>query len=288
MTDESVNKQAIELKMLYSADLHGNLSHYRQLLTVATTEKVDCIVLGGDLLPNSKPFSTLIETQRKFITDHLRVLFEDFRECNAEKRIFLMMGNDDFAINANLLEDMSAEGLVQLLHLQRHLLTQNLSIAGYSCVPPTSFLIKDWERLDGERSAIPARSYQACNSTRDGITPVDAREWFMSHNTIGEDLEILAALSEPQRTVYVMHSPPFWTTLDVLWNGRHAGSHSIRHFVEENRPPLTLHGHIHESHRMTNETMDQIGETICVNAGQSDSFFHAVIIEIPGYSIKKV
>lgn len=274
--------------MLYYADLHGNLSHYRQLLNVATTEKADCIVLGGDLLPNGKSFSALVDTQKNFIIDHLRVLFENFRQRNPEKRIFLIMGNDDFAINVNLLEEMSTEGLVLMLHLQRHFLTHNLSIAGYSCVSPTSFMIKDWERLDGEHAAIPARSYRACSSTRNGIAPVDAREWFMSHNTIGEDLKILATLSDPAKTVYAMHSPPFWTNLDVLWNGRHAGSHSIRHFIEENRPPLTLQGHIHESHRMTNETIDRIGDTICINTGQSDTLLHALMIEIPGFSMRRV
>lgn len=286
---ESSYKQPLNhVRMLYCADLHGNLNHYRRLLSLSVSEKADCIVLGGDLLPKGQPFSILVNIQKQFIVDHLQVLFEDFREHNPEKKIYLMMGNDDFAVNMCLFEEMDASGIAGTLHLRKHQLTDELSIAGYACVPPTSFMIKDWERLDGQRSAVPAGSYQAGRSTEAGVIPVDAREWFISHATMSEDLEVLAGLSDPAGTIYVMHSPPFWTSLDVLRNGRHAGSRSIRCFIEENTPPLTLHGHIHESHHMTNEVVDRIGNTICVNAGQSDSFFHAVIIDVPEYSIRRV
>lgn len=279
---------AHDLKILHAADLHGNLSHYRKLLFLAEKEKADCIVMGGDLLPRGRPLAVLVEAQKRFIIDCLRPLLEKFREVNREKTIYLMMGNDDFAVNMDLLEEMEDEGLIKLLHLRTHHLTDSLSIAGYGCVPPTSFLIKDWERLDGERAAVPARSYQAYSSARDGIVPIDVREWFISHNTIGEDLETLARLSEPASTVYVIHTPPLCTTLDVLRNGRHAGSRLVRRFIEEYTPPLTLHGHIHESHRMTKELTDRIGGTICINAGQSEKVLHAVIIDFFGQSFARI
>ncbi|MDD4197531.1 MAG: metallophosphoesterase [Syntrophorhabdaceae bacterium] len=279
---------AHDLKILHAADLHGNLSHYRRLLFLAEKEKADCIVIGGDLLPGGLPLAVLAEAQRRFIINCLRPLFEKFKEVNLEKTIYLMMGNDDFAINMDRLEEMECDGLVKSLHLRTHPLTDSLSIAGYGCVPPTSFLIKDWERLDGERAAVPARSYQACSSAPDGIVPVDVREWFITHNTIGEDLETLARLSEPASTVYVMHTPPFGTTLDVLRNGRHAGSRLVRRFIEEYMPPLTLHGHIHESHHMTMELTDRIGRTVCINPGQSEKVLHAVIINLSGQNLSRI
>lgn len=274
--------------MLYAADLHGNLNHYGKLLSLAVAEKADCLVIGGDLLPKGQLLHTLIEVQKRFIIDHLRPLFEAFRGVKPETPIYLMMGNDDFAANMNRLEEMEADGLVGLLHLRVHHLTNGLSLAGYGCVPPTSFLIKDWERLDGERAAVSERSYQACSSAGDRIVAVDAREWFISHNTISEDLKALARLSEPANTVYVMHTPPLGTNLDVLRNGRHAGSRSVRAFIEEQTPPLTLHGHIHESHHITKELVDRIGSTICINAGQTEDILHAVIVDMPGYTVRRV
>jgi Icc-related predicted phosphoesterase len=276
------------LRILYAADLHGNLRHYQKLLSLSVIEKADCIVIGGDLLPKGQLLRVLIEAQKKFIIDHLRPLFEGFKGVHDEKAIYLMMGNDDLAVSMDQLEEMETEGLVKLLHFRVHHLTNSLSLSGYGCVPPTSFLIKDWERLDGGRATVPERSYQACSSTPNGIVPIDAREWFVSHNTIGEDLETLAKLSEPRSTVYVMHTPPFGTNLDVLRNGRHAGSRSVRHFIEDYTPPLTLHGHIHESHNITKELMDRIGSTVCVNAGQTEEILHAVIVDIPEYTVRRV
>jgi Icc-related predicted phosphoesterase len=276
------------LSILYAADLHGNPRHYQKLLSLSVVEKADCIVIGGDLLPRGQLLRVHIEAQKRFIVDRLRPLFEGFRKVHHEKVIYLMMGNDDFAVNMNQLEEMESEGLVKLLHLRVHHLTGSLSLAGYGCVPPTSFLIKDWERLDCERSTVPERSYQASSSERDRIIPIDAREWFLSHNTISEDLEGLARLSDPARTIYVIHTPPLSTNLDVLRNGQHAGSLSVRRFIEERRPPLTLHGHVHESHNMTKEFVDRIGSTICVNAGQTEGFLHAVIVDLPGYTVRRV
>ncbi|HAR94714.1 MAG TPA: metallophosphoesterase [Deltaproteobacteria bacterium] len=276
------------LRILYTADLHGNLRHYQKLLSLSVIEKADSIVMGGDLLPKGQLLHVHIEGQRRFITDHLRPLFESFRDIYHEKAIYLMMGNDDYAVNMNRFEEMETEGTIKLLHLRVHPLTDSLSLAGYGCVPPTSFLIKDWERLDGDRSSVPEHSYQACSSEHGRIVPIDAREWFISHNTISEDLETLARLSEPANTIYVMHTPPLGTKLDVLRSGRHAGSRSVRHFIEERRPPLTLHGHVHESHNMTKEFIDRIGSTICVNAGQTEDFLHAVIVDLPGYVVRRV
>ena len=42
-----------------------------------------------------------------------------------------MMGNDNFQVNMHLLEDMEAEGLLRLLHMRVHHLTERLSIVGH-------------------------------------------------------------------------------------------------------------------------------------------------------------
>jgi Icc-related predicted phosphoesterase len=41
----------------------------------------------------------------------------------------------------------------------------------------------------------------------------------------------------------------------------HVGSIAVRRFVEERQPLLTLHGHVHESARLTGTWQDQIGRT---------------------------
>jgi Icc-related predicted phosphoesterase len=101
-----------------------------------------------------------------------------------------------------------------------------------------------------------------------------------SRGTIAADLERLAALSDPERTVYVAHSPPWGTSLDRLYDGTPVGSRAIRSFIETRRPPLTLHGHVHES-----PGIERIGPTVSVNPGDSLGRLRAVRVDLRDRSI---
>jgi len=277
---------AAALKLLYTADLHGNGGFYRKLLSIAVRKKVDAIVIGGDLLPKTGDFTSLIEEQQQFITDTFRPLLVSFREKNLGMDVLLMMGNDDFSVHMPLLEDMEEEGLLKLLHMRVHHLAEGLSIAGYGCVRPTPFSCKDWERYDDEQKILQPGPYKPVISTANGLIDINEQEWYASHPTMEEDLEQLAQMSDPKRTVYVLHDPPYDTNLDLLFNGRHIGSAAVRRFIEQHQPPAVLSGHIHESPKVSGKVMDRIGETLCVNPGQTEAILQAVMIEIPGYKLK--
>ena len=82
-----------------------------------------------------------------------------------------------------------------------------------------------------------------------------------------------------------MHSPPFETKLDQIVGRRFTGSRSIRRFIENTEPLLTLHGHIHEAPEISGSYLDRIGKTLYVNPGQSidnpkQFKFHAVTFKI--------
>src|SRR6185295_7759448 len=106
-----------------------------------------------------------------------------------------------------------------------------------------------------------------------GIEPVPFRA-VLSRPPIEADLEKLATLSDPAKTVYVVHTPPFATTLDRLHGGiTPIGSRALRAFIDRRQPPLTLHGHVHES-----PGVERLGKTVCVNPGDSmASVAHPVV-----------
>jgi len=277
---------AVALKLLYTADLHGNEGFYRRLLGIAVKKKVSAIIIGGDLLPKTGDFTSLIEEQRRFIVDTLRALLLAFRDSNPAVDVLLMMGNDDFSINMHLFEDMEEEGLLKLLHMRVHPLAEGLSIAGYGCVRPTPFSCKDWERYDDQQKILQPGPYKPVVSTLDGLLDIDEQEWYASHPTIEDDLEQLARMSEPKRTIYVLHDPPCDTNLDLLYNGQHIGSMAVRRFIERYQPPLILSGHIHEAPRVSGKITGRIGETLCVNPGQTEAILQAVTVDIPGLKVK--
>jgi len=62
--------------------------------------------------------------------------------------------------------------------------------------------------------------------------------------------------------VVVSHATPKDTRVDSTSSGIHAGSTSLRRFIEENKPNAVFGGHIHEA-----RAIDYIGETVIVNPG---------------------
>jgi len=62
-----------------------------------------------------------------------------------------------------------------------------------------------------------------------------------------EDLALrLGRFAKLSPLVLVCHAPPFGTDLDCVGPGRHAGSRSVRAFVDQHRPEYFFCGHIHE------------------------------------------
>jgi Icc-related predicted phosphoesterase len=69
------------------------------------------------------------------------------------------------------------------------------------------------------------------------------------------------AASAPVR-VLISHAPPHGTATDIVKNGIHVGSTSIRRFIEKVQPDFCFTGHIHES-----RAEDTIGRTLILNPG---------------------
>jgi uncharacterized protein len=88
-------------------------------------------------------------------------------------------------------------------------------------------------------------------------------------NTPGEYTEdeiakALASFDAPKPLYLVVHFPPHGTKLDEFAPGRHAGSATLRKWVERLQPLYLFCGHIHEAAGLS----DQIGSTRCFNVGK--------------------
>ena len=86
--------------------------------------------------------------------------------------------------------------------------------------------------------------------------------------------------SASERSIFLFHAPPYGGNLDraaldgVIVDHApldvHVGSVAIRRFIESYQPRLTLHGHIHESSRLTRHWRERIGRTHCFNGATDD------------------
>jgi Icc-related predicted phosphoesterase len=267
------------MKILFATDLHGNRRAYTQLFEEAPERGADALVLGGDMLPKKGFVRDTLSGQRAFIRQWLRPEVEGFRAANPDTRLFWMFGNDDWAVNRDLLEEMEREGLAEWIHGRALRLTADLWLGGYAFVPLTPFGIKDWDKYDTDRQRPPVQWSPPVMSGPEGRIPVDLERDVRVRGTIAEDLDKLAALSPPGRTIYSFHTPPAETRLDLTFQRRHAGSPALRAWLLREQPPVTLHGHIHESPRMSGAITDRLGATLAINPGSSERTLRAILFD---------
>ena len=251
------------------SDLHGHEDRYQKLFNAVRQEVPDIVFLAGDLLPHR--FSS-VASDEVFSAVNLAHEIERVRDGlgGSPPRWIVSLGNDDERAAEPAFLQGDRAGWWTYLH-RRVTAVGVHRVIGYSCVPPTPFLLKDWERYDVGRFVDPG-----CVSPEQGYrtVPFDAEE--LRSRTIAEDLEALVPEDGCDNLVFLAHSPPYQTNLDRAGlDGKqvdhapldvHVGSIAIRRWIEGRQPLLTLHGHIHESARITGRWRDRIGRTHCFTA----------------------
>jgi Icc-related predicted phosphoesterase len=76
-----------------------------------------------------------------------------------------------------------------------------------------------------------------------------------------------------EKLILLSHTPPINTKVDFVSSRKvHAGSLSVRKFVEKFSPHLVISGHVHEA-----RNIDQINQTLLVNAGPASQGNYAII-----------
>ena len=256
----------------FATDLHGHCDRYEKLIAAIARERPGAVFLGGDLFPRSMfSYTRLNPDQPDFLRDYLVPAFTKARQVLGSEYpvIFLILGNDDPRWQEEQFQANRTLGLWHYVHGQKFTLN-SFSVYGYSCVPPTPFLLKDWECYDISRYVPPGSV-----SPEEGRRSLPADESRIKWGTIQRDLDSLVGEEPLDRAVFLFHTPPHDTPLDrAALDGKtyehvaldlHVGSIAVRRFIEERQPLLTLHGHIHESTRLTGQWKIRLGRTVCIN-----------------------
>ena len=266
--------------VVYTSDLHGNHELYSELFELAEERGAQAVIIGGDMLPLQGSFEYSLLEQKEFIFAYLAPKLREFLSRAPQVTIYAMLGNDDWGASSTHLRELEEQGMLRLIHGQKHVLGDGYEVIGYAHVPPTPFIIKDGERRDLQKDSAEEQRCTACCSEEEKIVVVDPRRYLVQMKSIEEELEELPRVRKSPTAVYVMHSPPFRTNLDRLFDGRWIGSRAIRLFIEKHQPYLSLHGHIHESSEISGQYWDRIGRTVCINPGQSTEELYAVVFKL--------
>lgn len=257
----------------FVSDLHGRASRYRALEAAIVREAPRAVFFGGDLLPS--PIAALahdVLDPSDFVDDVIGAGLLRARDALGARypSVFVIPGNDDAGADVVRFETLERAGLVHCAHA-RALPLGAFRVYGYGCVPPTPFALKDWERYDVSRFLDPGAL-----APEEGFHTVPFEPHAIRLATIARDLEVLAKDDDLARAVFLFHAPPHGTCLDrAALDGKmvdhvpldvHVGSIAIRRFILRRQPWLTLHGHVHESARLTGSWRTTLSRTIALGA----------------------
>jgi len=252
------------MKFLFSSDLHGSQARYNKLFHEVEIQNPDAVLLGGDLLPHYR-----MADYEEFIN---QVIFNGILSCNRKNgnktAFFVILGNDDPRSAEEMLIDGHQKEILFYIN-QKKINYRGCNIYGYSFVPPTPFLMKDWEKYDVSRFADPG-----CVHPTEGFRTVEP-DYDTEYSTIADDIQKMILNDNLSNALFLFHSPPYQTSLDrAALDGKfvdyvpldiHVGSIAIKRFIEEKSPLITLHGHIHESTSLTGKWMEKLGDTYMFN-----------------------
>jgi Icc-related predicted phosphoesterase len=266
-------KRDDQRQFFFASDLHGREERYKKLFALVEAERPHALLLGGDLLPSGSWGAVNgPSNQGDFIRRQMLPGLSGLRASLGREypAVFLILGNDDLRCAEKFLLRRRRPLPWMYLHMQKAVFAER-SIYGYSCVPPTPFVLKDWERYDVSRFVDPG-----CVPPEEGRFSIALDDEEKGFPTIQEDLERLAAGEDLGNAIFLFHSPPYNTNLDRaaldnhLIDGvpvdTHVGSIAIRRFIEARQPKITLHGHVHEAARLSGFWQQKIGRTSCFSA----------------------
>lgn len=260
------------MRLLFVTDLHGSKWKYKRLLEVARKSRVNIVINAGDMLPGiDRLFG-----QNEFITRFLDSQFAQFDSAGIYYLCYL--GNDDLRIFDHLLED-TCNKYARVFNLaQRKFEIGGYEFVGMNWVVDYPFRLKDRCRMDTDDYRFQEQLGKGLLSTPDGLQEID--DWFAYARTlptIEEELGWLELPEDMEKSIYVIHMPPYGLGLDKCYHGAQVGSKAVYGFLMKHQPRLSLHGHIHESPEVSGRWFANLGRTICIQPGQLDDFTYVMI-----------
>ena len=278
------------MKFIYACDIHGDESKYEKLFEQAKKQNIKYLVLGGDLLPKMCSNRKLEQTQ--FIQNYLNEYFTKLKENDIE--CICILGNDDLEILDNEFDKMCKAHTNVFNIDNKRVDIEDISFIGLSKVLDHPFGGKDRVVIENGLKMPMQLSYKILIDKCQNKITIDEWEKYREINIekMENTLRNLPKIDDNKKTIYVFHNPPYGIGLDVCADGRQVGSKAMTEFLENSNAYMSLHGHIHESPRKSDLWYNMLGNTICIQPGQTElrnkeMFYVIVDTENNSYEIFK-
>ena len=296
------------MKIFFASDIHGSEICWRKFLNAAAFYKADMVVLGGDV--TGKMMVPIVAYHGYWeVTIRGERLRLETREqlAEAEKRI-RDRGSYPAVVTPDELQVLREEGaadrrfvLEMSRSLDRWLDMADSKLRGGDIPCIVNGGNDDFFEIDpivesspcvtfAEGKVLDLGGYYMISMGYTNPTPWNTyRE--APEDELAAKIDALATqVPDIGRTIFNFHAPPFGTgldeapALDANMRPTHGGavmkpvgSTAVREAIQRYQPPLSVHGHIHESRAVV-----KLGRTLALNPGSSysDGTLQAAVIDL--------
>ncbi|WP_256290532.1 metallophosphoesterase family protein [Halobellus inordinatus] len=308
--DAGMEKPQGVTRLFFATDVHGSTACWKKFINSADFYDADVLVLGGDttgkaifpIVDEGDRYTYTRQGDEHTITEEseLEDLLESLENTGYYPYVMdqaeyeqLQSADDDERQNEIFLSEMKAR-IEEWIDFAEARLDDT---PVYACPGNDDPIEIDqvWESagcielVEGDVVEIGDR-YEMASSGWTHPTPWDTdRE--ESEDELRERLEaVVGKVDDYEHAIFNFHEPPYDSQLDEApeldedlrpkfgaQSTEPVGSEAVREVIEEYQPPLSLHGHIHESRGQT-----EIGETTAINPGSvySEGSLQGAVVDL--------
>lgn len=297
-------------RLFFATDVHGSTACWRKFVNSADFYDADVLILGGDttgkaifpIVDEGDRYSYTRQGDDHEITDgeELDGLLESLEDTGyypyvMDREEYEALKHDDTGERQDeiFVAEMTARIEEWIAFAEERLDGTPVYVCPGNDDP---FEIDEvWDSADGislvEGEVVDIDGeYRMASSGWTQPTPWDTdRE--ESKEALRDRLErVVSKLDDYDRAIFNFHEPPYDSQLDEApeldddlrpkfgaQSTEPVGSEAVREVIEEYQPPLSLHGHIHESRGQT-----RIGRTIAINPGSvySEASLQGAVVDL--------
>ena len=306
-------------RILYGSDFHGSEAVFRKFLSSGFQYKVNALMVGGDVTGKAmipvihqgagRYEATLFgEEKTSSSPDELEKLMKSignvgFYPIVLEQDEAQELENDPEKMGVRFEKEMCDRVREWMKLAEEKLVPQHITLyfmPGNDDLQSIDKVVDEFKNICNPdmKHFEMEDGYEVVGLSNANLTP-----WLCARDVDEQALtrkldELAAMIQKPERTIAILHVPPFASGLDtcpdldknlkIITEGgqvvmKSAGSPAVKSFIEKVQPMLSLHGHIHESPGHFHN-----GRTLMINAGSeyAEGIMKAAIINLENGKVK--
>lgn len=280
------------MKILYTADLHGNQILVEKLVKLSNYS--DTLILGGDLcathfIPIIDDGSEItlyefnravrLENSKQALIQKEKLFQNGFISWYGSLKNFRKLNKEEYQTK---IQEKSLRATLNKLKTSFENILLILGNDDSSALEKNLNKNKNKKVTNLNEKVIKLNGYEFVGFSYVPITPFNTYFELTEFELERRLKPLLSRIKNYSSSVWIFHSPPYNSGLDLTAFGP-VGSKSIKHFIQERQPKLFLCGHIHESPNLV-----KLGKTICINPGSEPNLglLKAVLIDLNRMRIK--